>query len=182
MTIATLQDRVQETFNVQGFICHSPTDLSAAFPHGGTEIGLFGQMIFKVTPTRAEITAEEYANQTVEIIEGAENVVVAASLREFNATAIGLLFPGLASGGPSRTMTTQRGALGSARGKKILLSPLSSEDQPALLLYRAVPLVDEALSLSYHLDEEWGIGAVFLGLPDATGRLYAMNTLDKLAL
>jgi len=182
MALIDVQEGVQNTFNAQGYLVKDPTDLSAAFPHGGAPLGLYRSVVWKITATRAEITAEEYANLPVELIEGAESIIVAATLREYNQTSLAAVFPSTSAGGVQRTKTTQRGSLGSDRAIKLLISPLSTEDQPALLIPRAIPLVAEAADIAFHLDEEWGVPVMLMGIPDATGRLYELNTLGNMTL
>ena len=180
-TIANIQ-------RIRGKICSGPTDATAAYPHGGTALGLVGSVEWRIIPIRGEVTAEEYHGQTIEIIEGAENVLLAAVLREWDSDAIAALFPSTSTSttsgkvSASRTYTTTRGALGSSRAVKLLFSPQATEEHPALLLYRAVPLITEQASMAYSLDREWQMPVIFQGLPDATGRIYQSALLEDLTL
>lgn len=173
---------------IRGRLAKAPTDFTAAFPHGGTALGLFGKIELRIVPIRGEVTAEEYHGIPVEVIEGGERVVVGALLREYDADAISTLFPGTSTGTKTgkpvvaRTFTTLRGGLGSARSVALVFSPEDTEARPALYLPRAVPLLAEQASLSYSISREWGVPVMFLALPDgsASGRIYQIGLLEDL--
>jgi len=173
---------------VRGRLIQAPTDLDDGPAYGGTQLGLVGSLEWRLVPVRGEVTAEEYHGQTVEVIEGAENVIIAGVLREYDSDAIAALFPSVTtattSGHPliSRTYTTQRGALASDRAIKLLFAPVAEEQWPGLLIYRALPLIQEQASMAYSLDREWQLPFVFQGLPDATGRIYQSGMLEDMTL
>lgn len=178
----------QQNRRIRGGLCVGPTDATIDFPHGGTPIGLVSNIRFQVSPLRAEITAEEFHGAVWDVLEGAERCVVAAVLSEWSDDVIDALFPGvttdLASGKPrlTRTVTTTRGSLGSARSVKLLFSPQSTEDHPALYLPEAVPLASESFDLAYSLQLDWGLPVVFMALPDSTGVLYKHEMLETLTV
>lgn len=181
---------VRNVMFVHGRLAKDPTDLSAAFPHGGTALGLFGAIHLRLMPVRGEITAEEFHGQVYEVIEGATNVIIGATLREWDNDAVSALFPGTtletASGFRSvaLTETTQRGALGSSRAVKLIFSPTNKEHHLAVILYRAVPLLKESTEASLSRAREFGLPVMFLGLPDGSspGRIHQVNRLEDLDL
>ena len=171
---------------IRGSLIRDPT-LASAFPHGGTRLGIMGQIAWRLRPNRGDVTAQEYCGQVVEVIEGAHNLVVAATLRMYDSAAISALFPGAATGGSgeqlvSHTMTTNVGGLGSARAIALLVAPGDPATQQALYIPRAVPLLEETLNASWSLEKEWGLTVVFQGLPDATGRCYQLGYLEDMTV
>ena len=173
---------------VAGRLCKDPTDLLADFPHGGTALGLIASAEFTPVMTRAEIRAEEYGGEIVEVVEQAERVVFACVARGYDSDMLATLFRDTATGGGTggivvtNDSTRRGGELGSDSAVKLLYSPKDTEQHPALLLYRTIPLTDPTIQMQMSIGEELGIAAVFTGIRDATDRIYQWGRLEDLTL
>jgi len=179
---------VGKVIRVKCRLIKDPTDLSLAFPYGGTELGLTRRVVWRVQPIRGDITAEEYHGAVVETLQGAKNAIVTCVLSEYDPDAYSTLWEGVttatASGHPLlvHTMTTQRGELGSDRAVSILIVPQATEEHPALYFPRAIPLIDESADIAHQLPEEWGVPCVYRAIPDATGRVFIEGVLEDITL
>jgi len=173
---------------VAGRLCKDPTDLSAAFPHGGTALGLVASVEFTPVMARAEIRAEEYGGEIIEIVEQAERVVFVCVARGYDSDMLSTIFRDTATGSGTGGLvvtndsTRRGGELGSASTVKLLYSPKDTEQHPALLIYKAVPLTDPTIQLQMSIGEELGVAAVFTGIRDGSGRLYQWGRLEDLTV
>jgi len=55
-----------------------------------------------------------------------------------------------------------------SRAGKLLFAPKAKDDHPLILMYAAIPMLDEDLELRMSMKEEYGLGVRFLGTPDGT--------------
>ena len=175
---------INELRRIKGRLWSTPTDLTGS---SGTALGTFGKISARFDQTRAEIRAEEYQGQIIEVIEGTTNLVVGCNLRDFDADALGLIFPSTATGKSgevliSQTYTTERGALGSATAIKLLFVPDAVEAQQALYIPLAVPLLVPQAELAFSLDTEWVVPTLWRCLPDGTGRLFQLGILADMTI
>lgn len=174
--------------NSPGKLCYGPTDLSIAFPHGGTAIGSIYKCGVTHIDTRREIKDESMGSEVHDIIWCGENWALSAILREYNNEGISLLFNNSAPGGftqravVSSPGSNRPGMLYSARAVVLLFSPLDADRLPAVIFYKAVPLPEESARMALAMSERLEIPAVFLALRDATNRIASWGLLKDLSL
>lgn len=176
----------------RGRIAWNPTDLTVAFPHGGTELGIVRNLIFRFGIATEEIRAEEWGNVPTEYVYAGSSAFLAAILREFDNDAIDAIFPdtptGSASGDESirgavsGSGVTLGGTLLSAQAGVLVVSPEAPQSQEFLLLYNAIPMPAEASELQISAGEEMGIAVVFRAVPDATHRMWHVGKRRDLSL
>jgi hypothetical protein len=155
-----------------------PTDLSAAYPYGGTELGQVTDEAFRYGATHRTIEAEEWGNQVVEVVHGGTSCVFACHLRGFDDDAISAMFLDTAATTPSlnrahRLRTTQgrAGTLMSANSMILLFVPKARIRHHAILMWNAAPVLSAETALALHMSSEVTIPVMWYGLPDATGRV-----------
>ena len=170
-----------------GRLCIAPTNLAAAFPHGGTALGLTAEVNFRPVQRMREVRAEEFGGEVVEIIVGREDVVLAATIRGWDSDALQRVFVRTAAGTSGERVVSypgsvRAGTLGSDRSVVLLFSPRNTEHHPAILIYRAVPIVDESVSIPLAQKREIVAQVVFRGIRDASDRVYACGRLEDLSL
>jgi hypothetical protein len=171
-----------------GRLVRNPTDLAAVCPHGGTELGLARNVVFRFGIVTYTIRAEEWGGVAAGVLNCGSRGELTAVLREWNASAIATLFPGYALGASGAATiaddvnaAARAGALVS--GAKILVAPYLSDDvQPAILLYNALPRPDRAAALVASRKTEAGPAVAWDAAPDASGRTYATCLLADMAL
>lgn len=173
-----------------GKLVKDPTDLTAADPYGGTVLGITRLPEFRPNQRIKRIIAEEWANVVDGVYLG-EMAVFAAVLGSWDADALGVLFPLTSTGATTgekvvshdvNAASTRAGNLLSGRAHKLLFVPESIRTNHAIYLPNAVPVVDPATVLRLQRDVAGGIGAMWIGLPDANGRTYDMARLEDITL
>jgi hypothetical protein len=179
-------------FHMSGRLCHTPTNLSAEFPHGGTDMGEFKDGVFAANPSYESIDAEEYAQSRVDFVRRSDAAALVCVLREFDPDSLSAIFPnittGLDSGNPrieSRNFGgsgTLPGARVSAVNKIILFSPDAPNRTPAVILYNALPMLQEASEIQLSIGAEAGFPVAFQGTHNSNGWIYQHVLLSDMQL
>lgn len=172
---------VRDLLVVPGRLSFGGTAFTSDYPHSGTALGLtLGIAVKENTHYSAEevVTAEEFGGEIVEAVQQAEGVVLSCTLTSWDAAALEAAFPNTAVGATTgfRVVTApgtnRAGARLSARAlTPLVFTPDDVDSQPMYVIWRAIPAIDEANELTMQLDEEMGIGLVFVGIRDSQGRL-----------
>lgn len=166
----------------------TPTNLSATYPYGGTEMGLSRAHDFRWGMRGHTERAEEWGGAPTKRIYTGDWAVLAAVLRSTDPDAIAAVFPSYVAGA-SGAATVVPDVNGSARAGKevtgvlLLLTPKDSPtSQNSLLIYNALPQLDAAAALQLSRRTEGGVGVAFEAAPDSSGRLYGWGLLSDLSL
>lgn len=179
------------TMKIYGHLIHTPADLTAAFPYGGTVLGNFSQIAWQVEGNALDITFQEQGPMVGNTIENAFGVRVVARLIEWNAEALAKIFPsamittGATTGYPLLTLsaTSILAKIGTDRAAKILLAPDHPDREPALLMYNAVAMIRQVANVSHSLvGEDWGFPAIWKALPDAAGNIEQYGLLRDMTV
>jgi hypothetical protein len=179
-------------FHLDGRLCITPTDLSQAFPHGGTALGEIKLGYFAFNPQYESVEAEEHGQAKVEWMATRQTAAMVVVLREYDKDAITTLFPNVAagagsgaqviSGGTFGSTIVKPGSLASDKAVKLLFSPRSFNYHPGIILYQAIPLLQETGQLGLALNVEFGFPAIFYATPRNDGLLYKIGKLEDLTL
>jgi hypothetical protein len=183
----------QNILRVSGTLVMNPTNLAIAPPHGGTILGLTRSMIFKPGIKTTQVTAEELGGTAVEAYYTGENVVFTAILREFDPDAINAIYPeaSLASSGdplfqyqPDGAHQERPGSRLSAKSFKLLFVPKAFDTHPYILIYKALPAVDETVEIMLAFNHEVSIPVMFFGIPDdaSSRKVYQMGRREDISL
>jgi len=176
-----------------GRLIKDPTDLSAVFPYGGTELGLVHRVRWRDGLRAREVTAEEWGGIAVEYIVTRTSCGLVAVLRGWDDDALSAVFPGVASGsGSGRAVYSQdssveaqrAGARLSDRAHVLLFAPLATAEHPAVLIYNAVPVpsVVDTEDVQLSLDAEMDRAVAWRGIPDVSKRTFDVALLEDLSL
>ncbi len=161
-----------------GSLCTDPTDLDAAFPHGGTAIGLTRDMVFTPGERAVLIHAEEFGNVVREGFRVQDSPVFTAVLRQWDDDGVAAIYPDTATGDSGRTLIRSRantnanrsGTKLSASAVKLLFSPDSPDQHPFIIIYKAIPVLTDSM-IEPDMRKELGFSVGFYGIPDASYRL-----------
>ena len=183
---------LNQVMQVPGRLCIGPTDLTTAFPHGGTALGEVYQAVATQTSSWFDVRAEEFGGIPVDAVFSGESWVFGAVLRQFDETAIGTVFPNTVTGTTTKRVgikswldaasPVRPGALASSRSVKLLFSPLDPIRNRAVIFYRAMPRVTETLNLALAFNKRVEVPVLFVAMPDATSRLVRVDFLKELAV
>lgn len=174
---------------IKANVCLNPTDLSAAFPHGGTALGFTGKHIFYPNVLSRELTREEYGGSVDEVAYLAERAILALVMRDFDVDHLAAAFPNTATvnghtviRGGFATGQEQPGYSLTSLAAKVLLSPEDVDAHEGVLLFNAVPVIDEDLAATYSITSEQGLALSWVALPDGTGRTFEFGKLAGMTL
>jgi hypothetical protein len=176
---------VTKVLRAGGQLIKNPTNLGAAYPYGGTELGVLDDVVLQpvFTSSIAKGGDDKFANQTVEGLYLGESWILGVSLRQFDADVVGTLFPNVGTVGPRKlsASTVKPGYRLSNRSCVLLFKPENPE-HPSVLLYRVLPVLDETAALVMKAIDELTFPAVFHAIPNTSGHVYAMDVLANLSL
>ncbi len=96
------------SLRIAGRLCKDPTDLGIAYPHGGDDLGIVSNIVFRPSMTGRDIFSEPKGNQVVERIEGAESPLLIVNLVGFNDLMTSFFFIQTATGASSGDTVIQR--------------------------------------------------------------------------
>jgi len=178
----------------RGRLIADPSNIDLAAPYGGTYLGIVRAAVFEPRIRTREILAEEYGNTPVEAIYAGQSPVFLAVLRGLDGDMIPKVFPSASLGSISQTdpliqdnATSDAGRAGqllSTKTFKLLFAPDAENWDPFIVVYKALPLVQEAAQMQFALSTELGIAVAFMGLPDNSkgGKRYEMGARKDIAL
>ncbi len=139
---------------VPGRLCVGATDLTAAYPHGGTDLGEMGDCALSIEEPVQIIRGEEWGNGPVQAVSAGEAVAMAFMLREWNMEAYSRFFLNSAAGTPSGHATIGRGAatnragyLYEDRAAKFVFSPRDFDNHPGVIIYHGAPVTEDTTDL-----------------------------------
>lgn len=186
----------RNVIKLRGRLVAAPTDLTSPYPHGGTELGLVNNGRFVLGMRQKVITAEEFGQQTVEVLQaGTGNAVLLAVLRSFDNDLLPRIFPSTVAGASSGDQVIQSDAsaggvgtapqsdfLGADRGFVLFYSPDDVDLNPSILLYNAIPALQESAEIQINLASEMSFAVAFHAAHDASFRNYRIGKREDLTL
>jgi hypothetical protein len=158
---------------IPGRLCADPTDLSGAYPFGGVALGATRDHRFRVGRTNHRVEAEEFGRVT-EVVYLGEAAVFVAVMRTLDSDMLARIFAGVTTGAstgraivqPADSTDTERAGR-RLDGLKLYFAP-DNDQHHGVLLYRAVPLLEEAAEVTFRLGAEVGLAVAFLATPEAS--------------
>lgn len=171
---------------VPGRLCINPGNLSTAWPHGGTGLGLTADVVVRPGQNYVAIPHEYYGDENYAFILTGQAWTLSAKLRSFDSDAVHALFPYNAVG----TTSGEYGVVypnGSVPGAivssvKLLFTPDDDENHPFVYFPNAIPLIDKAAALDARLNEEFTTAVVFHAVRDGSGRVAMIQRKEDLTL
>jgi len=172
---------------VPGRLSINCTDLTLPWPHGGTGLGLCKNIAMKPGRAWQKITEESFA-EVEDILDLGESWTLGALLRSDDPDTLQKVFcntsAGTATGKPVVFYpgTFRAGTLRSQSAVSVIFTPDDDEKHRFLVLYKALPLVDESAELRLQMDEELNIPLIFVAIRDAVKGVMAWGFKGDLTL
>lgn len=163
-----------DILKVSGRLCSAPTDLSTAYPHGGTALGTVGKAQYDFAIGTRAIKAEELGT-TVEVLYTGEEGIFSCVLRGWDRDALANVFLDTAAGsttgrrivqGRTQVDTVRAGSRLSPNAVLLYFSPRNSQ-HPGILIYQAIPMPEQAARVNATLNTEVQIAAQWRITPDS---------------
>lgn len=172
---------------IPGKLCVDPTDLAAAYPHGGIGLGVVRNIEFSSEIKYSPVMAEEFG-EVVESIATAQGCILTATLQSWDPEALRNIFWNTEEGTTTARRkvkepgTVRAGHLLSSRSKVLLFSPNDTDRDPMLIIRRAMPYPVDSARASLRLDSDVALAFGWLGIRDTSGRLYEWGMRKDITL
>lgn len=177
----------QRVLDYPGRLAYGCTDLTAAWPHGGTGLGACHPTVLTMLAQSHPIRGEELAGAgVVDVVTCGEEWSLATVLRDGDNDALAKCLLNAAAGGTTRHAlyqspgTNRAGYSLSSRVTVVVFTPETviggyEDAHDMVVFYAALPYVPERLELPLQLRKERGIPIVFWGAPGTSGRVLQMG-------
>jgi hypothetical protein len=189
----------RKVLRVPGRFAYGCTDLTLAWPHGGTGLGVVKQVAWTERGAPYPLTLEAMGGEPVEYLEPGVDAFFAFILRTNDDNAISKVFRNTAAGTVSqRRVVTEPGTVRAGNwmsGRAVsplVFTPEGSThawsrttpdvDAPFFVLYNAIPHKREDLEIPLERTDEWAIGTTWHGIRDSSSRVYARGARKDLTL
>lgn len=161
---------VSNIYRIKGRLSVAPTDLTLAYPHGGTALGQIGRFAIEIAEGVLPIVDEHYG-QPVEFVAATGLTVLSCHLRGWDNDALQQVLPDTFAGSGSGNRVIRLGSPNNATGKiqsgrtvKVLFTADRPTEHPSVILYNAIPIIDQAEAVRFSLFQEARIPVQFIGL------------------
>jgi len=159
--------------------------------YGGTVLGSVRMVVWRPSIKTSFYDGQEFGGARTDIAFMGHVPVLNATLRGWDSDALSRIYPGASTGTSGRQKITVNGTAdggaqrigaligygGLANGFKLLFAPDAKEMGWFLLLYHALPIVEERAEVRFAQDEETSLAVAFHGTPDSTSarRMFAQG-------
>jgi hypothetical protein len=181
-----------EIKRIPGTLVVNPTDLSLAYPYGGTVLGVVRAIEIDLGQRVRMVVDEGGGGGHVQGIRLGQASALHAVLRSWDKDMVSALFPNttVVEGLPLQ-LNQEFGsgvqppgvfATDVSATVKLLFAPTAPLHHEGFLLYRAFPHAQEAARMQASLTKEIGVAVSFMGLPDDSTRRHAVGFLERMTL
>lgn len=180
---------VARIIRAPGRVVIGPTDLSAAYPYGGVEIGLTTLCAIQSFGTPFPVLYESLG-EAGEVLEGNKSFVFTCFVRGIDDNAVEQLWSSAnySAGSVSAHAVLKEpgtrvpGEGGIARAVILLYTPDDIVHVPSLLIYRGVPDWGDGAEMLFQRGSELGIPIAINCLRDGNNLIYSMGRHSDLSL
>jgi hypothetical protein len=173
----------------QGRLVVNPTDLTLAYPYGGTEVGKTRLVVLASLGTSFPVTCEGLGGEPSDILEGPARFVFSCFLRGWDDDAVRLFFADNYVQGSKTGHSVIRepgnrfgGASAVPRAVSLLYVPDDVEHAPACLIYRGIPDWSDGAEILWRRQDELGIPLAVECIRGATAKILEIGRLADLSL
>lgn len=185
---------------VPGRLAFGCTDLTLAWPHGGTGLGVVRDIELVRYAREWPATSEAFGGMPVEYLEAGAAWGVRGVLRTLDPDALDKAFGNTSTGTVSQrpvvssgpTDTVRAGNWLSARSFVLVFTPegatharSASEpdvDAPFVVLYRCLPVMGDPFQIVLNRGADVSIPFAWMGIPDSSSRVMKMGSRRDLSL
>lgn len=179
---------VAQVIRGSGRLVVGPTNLSAAFPYGGTEVGKTHSCALLPLGTGFRVL-DEGLGEASNVLEASNEYVFTCFVRGWDDDAVQLfLSDGQTQGSTTKHRTWSApgsvtpGASALGRALKVLYVPDDTTHVPAVLIYRGVPQWQDGATLAWQRGEELGIPIALDCIRNSANRILSVGRLADLTL
>jgi hypothetical protein len=170
-----------------GRLAYGCTNLATAWPHGGTGLGLVGQVF--VFPQRRWLPLQaEETNSAAEVLWLGGDVVVSFTLEGWDEAAVAVINPNYETSGGTTVVSWETHAAttyppGSplAALSNVVFTPWDTTNGKGFIIYSAVAVPDVNAELALGANRFLEIPAVMVALPNSSNELGRMGKFSTLS-
>jgi len=170
-------------YKIPGDLYINPSDLTSSF---GTLLGAVRGVHLRPNQEAHELGAPEWADEPAEVLLGRQRWVFGCNLRAWDHDAVSTLFPNVSGSSGSTVIDhpgTNRAGYKLTSSSVVLLFKALKSSHPSVIVYNALPMIDEAAQLSFMVSDEFAFPALFLATRGhASGKSVAVGLLANLSL
>lgn len=186
-----------KSYLVNGRLAYGCADLTAAWPHGGTGLGLVGSIYWQPPSSYVELPAEEDGAPRAVLYTGGRGVL-GASVEGWDDSVSGgvlaALFPNTSNNaGGTRKVVNWYGAPTTATpavpvgGRfpeltNLVFTPTNVSEHPALVIYKAIVFLEASAQLRLGSYRYLSVPILALAVPDDDGLVASFGRLADLEL
>lgn len=172
--------------HIEGRLCVDPTDLSEAFPHGGTALGICQEKALRWGPITRRVR-DEASGQVLDDHYVGQTVYLGCYLRGYDLDTLKLLHPNYRDVDGTERIVLEGPAYSQLGGaipkKKLLFSPFDAANHPGFIFYAAGLRMEESAELAAAVDSEMETAFVVQAYKPASGlKAYEFGLLGDLNL
>jgi len=175
-----------KVFRVSGTLIANPLNLTTGPDYGGTILGATNRVSYDPGLDYRPVRAEEYGGQSVEEILFQSDFIFGATFRNWEDDVLSTIFPNTSAGVTARLVDfpglNTSGTRMSAQSIKLLFAPDRPTEHPGMLIYSALPLIEETETIRLSILSELLVIVLFKGLRDGTGRVAQLGLLSDMTL
>ncbi len=170
---------VNSSYLNTGRLEHGGTTFGSAFPHGGTDIGVFSRLRIRPIEHHARVVREE-DNGTDEVLLFGSDLVVSFRLEEWSAAGLAALLPSTRVATGDRIITWPYSAQAAPTLTPLVFSPRNSGEHPALIIHNAEVVVSREIESPLSATRHMTFDFVVYGTPNGSGNVGELGLLSKL--
>lgn len=170
------------SYRVTGRLAYGCSDLTAAWPHGGTGLGVVGTVY--LSPPSQYAVAERGEDGSVErVVYTGGRAVAGVDLLQWDADALAACFPVTTTNYAEGELVeyaenTDPGDV--AALANLVFTPINEDEHPAWCLYKAFPVLELNQRLLFSSYRVLSVRVMFLGSHDANNRTLAIGPLSRI--
>ena len=172
-----------------GKLVVNPSDLTLAYPYGGTEVGKTRLVVLTSLGASVKVSSEGLGGEASDILERTNAYVFSCFLRGWDDDAVAKFFATNFVQGPVSGHAVFRepgnrvpGSTALARAVVLLYVPDDAVNNPSAIMYRGVPEWTDGADLAFQRQEELGIPLTVDLLRSDTGNILEVGRLVDLSL
>jgi len=170
-----------------GRLAYECTDLSLAWPHGGTGLGLVGNVI--LFPPSGYVRHKDEATNSTDVIQyTGGDLIVSCVIEGWDDDAHRAIYPNT-DPGVSREVIRWPGTdylpgtrVGAKALEPLVFTPRNQLEHPAFIVYSAIPTLELNAELRFSSYRFLSYPVIFVGRPDGAGRQGESGPLVELTL
>ena len=166
----------------EGRLVWSPTDLSADFPYGGTDLGRVVDKVLYYNRGYRDITAEEFGGDLAETFELGGPAIFAAMLMGVTDAAWQRVFAS-ADGSSQKVFSNTATPGAKLSGAPLLFVANDLANHNGVLMHHVFPTIPQEAATRFAADQRLGLPVVFrLARDPSSNKVWDQGLFEDLAL